>query len=284
MTGALELATRWNLRRTGSGQEWRGACPLCSYRDALSLTQRDGRALAWCASCQNREGLAVLMRGEPAQFAPHTVPTNPDAAAMAKRKQARALALWERAGPVPGTLAAKYLAARGVPALAASKALRFAAMCRHPTSGDWPALVALVRDEAGQPVALHRTYLRHNGAGKAPLEPPRASLGPVWGGAIRLDPFAPELVIGEGLETAAAAGVLLGLPAWAAISAGNLARGLMLPHEVRAVVVAADPDPPGEAAAQTAAQRWQAEGRRVRIARPSGPRDFADLLREKPHV
>jgi putative DNA primase/helicase len=92
------------------------------------------------------------------------------------------------------------------------------------------------------------------------------------------------LVIGEGIESSAAAGLLIGLPAWAAISAGNLGSGLVLPAEVRAVVIAADPDPPGEAAAQAAAKRWTSEGRQVRIARPNGTGDFADLLGEAAHV
>jgi putative DNA primase/helicase len=48
------------------------------------------------------------------------------------------------------------------------------------------------------------------------------------------------LVIGEGIETAASAGLLMGTPAWAAISAGNMAKGLVLPPEVRRVVIAAD--------------------------------------------
>ena len=131
---------------------------------------------------------------------------------------------------------------------------------------------------AGSPVALHRTYLAQDGRGKADADPARASLGPVWGGAVRLDSVAPELVVGEGIETAASAGRLLGRPAWAAISAGNLERGLVLPPEVRRVVVALDPDGPGERAARAAAARWLAEGRAVRIARPVGPGDFNDVL------
>lgn len=99
---------------------------------------------------------------------------------------------------------------------------------------------------------------------------------------MRLDPVAPELVIGEGIETAASAGLLLGLPAWAAINAGNLARGLLLPPEVRAVVIAADPDPVGRDAAAAASTRWQSEGRRVRIATPDQPgRDFNDVLQDR---
>jgi hypothetical protein len=62
-----------------------------------------------------------------------------------------------------------------------------------------------------------------------------------------------------------------------------MGKGLVLPPEVRAVVIAADPDPPGEAVACQAAMRWQAEGRTVRIARPDRGGDFNDLLREGRH-
>jgi phage/plasmid primase-like uncharacterized protein len=146
-------------------------------------------------------------------------------------------------------------------------------------------MIALVQDVAGDPIGVHRTYLRRDGSGKADIEPPKASLGPVWGGAIRLDHATPELVIGEGIETSASAGRLLRLPAWAALSAGNLANGLVLPVDVRAVVIAADPDEPGERAARAAALRWQREGRGVRIARPNiAGRDFNDIIRGAHHA
>lgn len=277
---APELADRLKLHAVRRGREWRGDCPLCGYVAAFVLRQKEGRALLWCASCQDKDALGALLRGgqvgaaTPRHDAAHRAAEAVDLAA----KAARALALWNRAAPCPGTLAAVYLAARGLPLLASSPVLRFNRDTRHPGGGTLPAMVAVVQDVAGNPAAVHRTFLRPDGTGKASIDPTKASLGPVWGGAIRLDPIAPELTIGEGLETSAAAGVLLGLPAWAAISAGNLARGLVLPPDVRAVVIAADPDPPGEAAAQAAALRWKAEGRRVRIARPAGPGDFADLL------
>ncbi len=126
---------------------------------------------------------------------------------------------------------------------------------------------------------MHRTYLARDGR-KASAEPVKASLGPIWGGAIRLNDHDPDLplTIGEGVETAGAAGVLLGLPVWAAISAGNLAKGLALPPEVRRVVIAADPDDAGRKAARDAWIRWRAEGRDVRIALPDGVADFNDLL------
>ena len=76
----------------------------------------------------------------------------------------------------------------------------------------------------------------------------------------------------------------MGLPSWAAINAGNLARGLALPDAVRRVTIAADHDASGvgEKAAHEAAGRWVAEGRVVKIAVPHQENsDFNDLHAEK---
>ncbi len=180
-----------------------------------------------------------------------------------------------------GTLAETYLAARGVAWLAASPALRFRGDTPHPEGGALPAVIALVQDMSGAGVAVHRTYLAADGQAKANIEPQKASLGPVWGGAIRLADARPDtpLVIGEGIETSASAGRLIGAPAWAAISAGNLGKGLILRPDIRDIIIAVDPDPAGEKAASQAAARWQAEGRAVRLARPSDGLDFNDILR-----
>lgn len=129
-------------------------------------------------------------------------------------------------------------------------------------------MVAQVVDVTGTHIALHRTYLAPDGRGKAAVPPPRATLGLVAGGTIRLAELSPDrrLVIGEGVGTSASAGLLLGAPAWAAIFAGNLERGLALPHEVVNVDIAVDPDAPGRKAARAAGQRWRREGRLVLAA------------------
>ncbi len=146
-------------------------------------------------------------------------------------------------------------------------------------------MVALVIDVTGAPIAVHRTYLTRDGL-KADVEPAKASLGPVWGGAIRLEELVDglPLVIGEGIETAASAGRLTGFPGWAGISAGNMARGLVLPPEVHRVVIATDPDKAGRAAARDAWTRWRAEGRVVQVAVPRGAGDFNDILRQQEAV
>ena len=53
---------------------------------------------------------------------------------------------------------------------------------------------------------------------------------------------------------------------------------------MRDVIVLADGDDPGEAAARDAALRWKRQGRRVRIARPPKGMDFNDMLLGAPRI
>lgn len=279
---AADLAARFSLRKRP--RSWGGDCPSCSYHGAFSIkiSSKAKRPILYCANGCTRDQL-----NETAQHALGSAwtPAPPvDEAEVAKAraaKQAAALRLWSGSTPCAGTPAAVYLARRGLAHLIASPTLRHRGDCWHAQRSRHPALIANVQDATGASVGVHRTYLDRDGT-KANVDPPKASLGPIWGAAIRLADAAAELVIGEGLETAASAGLLLGLPAWAAITAGNMAAGLVLPEQVRTVTIAADPDPPGRRAAHDAAARWRAEGRAVRIATPDRPgMDFNDLLRER---
>ena len=102
-------------------------------------------------------------------------------------------------------------------------------------------------------------------------------LGPCRGGAVRLAEPGDVLMVGEGIETCLAAMRATGHPAWAALSTSGL-RALDLPKDVCDVIVLADGDDPGEAAARDCGLRWKREGRQVRIARPPRGADFNDLL------
>ncbi len=270
-----EIARSLDLKKEGRG--WRGDCPSCGYATTAILS---AKGTLWCASC-GREGpaavVARLQGGEHVQAAERQ-PGKPEPTAA--ERTARALVWWDGAPhDALGTPADLYLASRGLAGLAASAAIRYRADVAHPAErARRPAMLALVQDVAGAPVAVHRTYITRGGH-KADAVPVKASVGPIFGGAIRLDPAAAEMVVGEGIETSASAGRLLGLPAWAAIAAGNLAQALQLPPEVRSVVIAADADGAGCRAAQDAAARWRREGRRVRIATPDTPGcDFNDVL------
>ena len=91
--------------------------------------------------------------------------------------------------------------------------LRFHAGLKHPSGGVWPAMVALVTKGAdGTPLAIHRTYLANDGAGKAPIDPSKMMLGPCRGGAVRLAITDGALMVGEGIETCLAAMQATGMP------------------------------------------------------------------------
>jgi putative DNA primase/helicase len=113
-------------------------------------------------------------------------------------------------------------------------------------------------------------HFSHDGAGKAPVDPQKMMFGPCRGGAVRLGTPGNVLMVGEGIETCLSAMQTTGLPAWAALSTSGL-RALDLPDDIRDVIVLADGDDPGEAAASDAAQRWSGQGRHVRVERaPQG--------------
>ena len=268
---APDLAGRLGLTRLA--RSWRGDCPNCGYARTFSVrSARDGAARLFCANgCawpDLRQAVSHIAGGD------WTTPPRPTEArqkAERERRQGYALRLWEGSTPLPGTPAAAYVASRGLAGLSQSSALRFRIDCPHPEAGKLPALMALICSPEGEPAGVHRTFLRPDGSGKAEVEPAKASLGMVWGGAIRLDPAGTELAIGEGIETAASAGKLAGLPAWAAISAGNMAKAMVLPPDVRSVLIAVDREPTGEDAARAAAARLRAEGRTVRFLMPEAP-------------
>lgn len=273
---AAELAARYGLKR--NGREFRGACPCCG-KPSLTVEDKGGKTFWRCFyGCDQADLTRALLGGEAVRSPMPASSPNPD---EADRRRA-AMDLWDKGLALsPGDPVTAYLTGRQVPPPAGAP-LRYLREAKHPSGARLPCMLALVTDAAGRGVALHRTFLAPGGAGKTSADPARMTLGQVKGGAVRLYPPGPRLVIGEGLETSLSAARLLKLPAWAAVSAGNMADALILPAEVQEVILAADHDEPGRKAAQRAAARWKAEGRRVRIALPDKPgTDFNDLWRER---
>jgi hypothetical protein len=172
-----------------------------------------------------------------------------------------------------------YLASRAI-VLPPPPVIRFHPNLKHFPSGEsFPAMVCRVtRVTDGAFLGVHRTYLRPDGLGKAPVSPVKMLLGACRGGVIRLAEPSGRIGASEGVEDALTVMQASGLPVWAALSAGGLA-SLELPPSVAEVLLIADADAPGEAAAMNAANRFAGEGRRVRIARPrGGAKDFNEML------
>lgn len=284
---AETIARALGGRRAGAC--WMARCPAHDDREpSLAITDaRDGKVLVRChAGCDQRNVIAALRSrgvwGANDRRSIHflrkleRVPLIEMDGDAIKRTEA-ALAIWHGAQSAEGTPVEIYLRSRGI-TIPIPSSIRFHPGLKHPSSGIWPAMVALVTKGAdGKPLGVHRTFLARDGNGKAPVEPAKMMLGPCRGGAVQLGEVGDVLMVGEGIETCLAAMQASGRPAWAALSTSGL-RVLDLPREVRDVIVLADGDDPGEAAAQDCAWRWKREGRRVRIARPPHGMDFNDLL------
>jgi putative DNA primase/helicase len=273
-------------RKAGGG--WMASCPAHDDRmPSLSIRDADdSKVLVHChAGCDQERVIAALRgRGLWAENGPrslsrmtHRTPIERKPDQDDTRRSEAALFIWQSAKPALGTIVETYLASRGIH-LPAPDPLRFHAGLKHPSGGTWPAMLALVTNGAdGTPIAIHRTFLARDGGGKAPVDPQKMMFGPCRGGAVRLAKPGEVLMLGEGIETCLAAMQATGHPAWAALSTSGL-RTLDLPADACELIVLADGDDPGEAAARDAAFRWKREGRRVRIARPPQGLDFNDLL------
>lgn len=269
------------------GQGWTARCPAHDDRKpSLPIRDADDKVLVRChAGCDQRDVIGALKaRGLWDGKDRSTLgcsrrrqvsPQRPDPGKIERSEVA--LSIWQSAIAADGTPVEAYLASRGMTG-PLPPSLRFHRGLKHPSGGIWPCMVALVTRGAGDTqLAIHRTFLIPEGRGKAPVDPAKMMLGPCRGGAVRLREPGKVLMIGEGIETSLAAMQATGHPAWAALSTSGL-RALDLPDSVRDVIVLADGDDSGEAAARDCARRWMLKRRRVRIARPPRGQDFNDLL------
>lgn len=266
----------------GSTIDWHGCarqpCPACNRGPsdrALGVTVNpDGSAIARCFRCSFIE----LRAANTARPLPR-----PQKAAQAAQKRETlseyGRELWAACGAISGPARA-YLEARGCVIPPADGHLRWHPELRHPSGYAGPALVALVTDAVDYRIArtLHRTWVCRDGRKATEANPARLLLGGhrKAGGVIRLwpdDAVTEGLGIAEGIETALSLAHAF-TPVWSAIDAGNLA-ALPVLAGVEHLVIAADRDAAGLAAAEACAARWHRAGRRVRLVLPDA--DGADL-------
>ena len=273
-----------------SGEWWRCVCPVHGSRTGRSATLalRDGDRgiVAHChAGCDARDILAELRRrgllggrdNADRYSALRGKDQGRDPDNRARRIQF-ARRIWAAAREARGSPVARYLAGRGI-TLPAPPSLRWAPSLRRPDGTFGPAMVARIDSLNGELIGISRTWL-DRGLDGGWRRRDRAMLGRASGGAVRLAPAAEILLVGEGIETCLAAMTATAQPAWAALSTSGMV-ALVLPAIVRDIVILADHDASGagERAARTAAARWLAEGRQVRIGMPPKPgTDMANVL------
>lgn len=265
--------------------------PNHSHKDrSVSLAEtEEGRILIHCFSPKDdwrdvRRALAKLglLDDEPradegsARWSSSKVVAQP----IDEERVARAGRLWKESTPLKHSVAEAYLRRRAVPAgLANSSALRF-----HPrmTSLDdrarRPAIVSAISDAQGALQGVQVTLLSAHGTAKAALATPRRVIGKLMGGMVRLADAQDELAVGEGVETMLTASDVFGVPAWAALSADNLAR-LIISHPLRRLIIAADNDQAGMRAAQSLRARMASSARVEIEPAPAGFNDWNDWAR-----
>lgn len=208
----------------------------------------------------------------------------------------RAMSIFLKASPnLKGSPVDGYLVGRGINMAVLGKApgsIRY-----HPElfnaerQINMPAMIALIQDCSGKPLALHRTYLEKVGMDwkKAELKEAKKVLGPFKGGYIpiikgksaktlAMAEDGETIFIAEGVETALS--VALHFPdkrVIASVSVGNI-QNLTLPAAIKTVVLCLDNDGENSGsprAYDAAARRFISEGRKVLEFAP--PAEFGDF-------
>ncbi len=265
--------------------------PNHSHKDrSVSLAEtEEGRILIHCFSPKDdwrdvRRALADLglLDDEPcgdqrgARWSTSKIAAQP----ASEERVARAQRIWDESRPLRHTVATAYLRRRAISEASwDTSALRF-----HPnmTSLDdrakRPALVAAITDPSGALQGVQVTLLTAHGTAKAAVATPRRVIGKLMGGVVRLGEVHDELAIGEGVETMLSASKILSVPAWAALTADNLGRFVVVAC-VRRLIIVADNDEAGARAAD-ALQSGVAAGTTVEMApAPPGFNDWNDWAR-----
>ncbi len=195
-----------------------------------------------------------------------------------------------------GTLAERYLASRGIRLHELGRqprALRYhPALWNRESGRKWPAIVAAVCNELGQHAAVHRTWLREDGSGKAPLLDAKMTLGRYAGGCIRLwrgasgkswsdAPEGETVVVTEGIEDGLSIAIACpDLRVLVGVSLANMGGMKLPPHSERVLLCCDnDSDPQALRGRDRAITNFMQQGKRVALVRSPIGKDMNDLLR-----
>ncbi len=240
--------------------------------DALELVKATRRydtreAIGWAKSWLGIDETAGAPASRPR---PVCKPERRDANAV-KHTEA-ALAIWRASQPAPGSPVEAYHRGRSV-TIPIPPTIRYHPGVRYEGSGLLlPCMVAAVQAPDRKVTAIHRTYIRDDGQGKAGVAEPKMALGPIGAGAVRLGPAQPALGLAEGIETALSAMQLFEIPVWAAL--GSRMDRVEVPDCVVEVQIFGDNGGRGHEAANKAAETFTKQGRCVALRSP--PSEFGD--------
>jgi hypothetical protein len=145
--------------------------------DLIRLNQRHGRLSETIDEAEKFLSLPSSVEVDPCRLA-NQPPARVGSPTAARR-------LFAASKPLAGTLAATYLAARGITRIGELAALRFHPRCYYRaneddlpgTTGNFPAVIATVTDCGDVQTGTHRTWLDPNGSAKATVASPRRAMG-----------------------------------------------------------------------------------------------------------
>jgi len=198
-----------------------------------------------------------------------------------RERLSQARDLWSRALPAKGSLVERYLRSRCI-TIAPPPSLRYIPSLDHlGTHTKWPAMIASIVDGNGAFLAVQRSWLKHDGLGKAPVMPNKMALASMGDGAVRLGEPTDFLGLAEGIETALSAKQGYSLPVWAVLGRVRF-EAVAIPSQVRSVIIFADRGDAGWKAAESAAEKFEHEGRECEIVLPPSrtAKDFNDWVQE----
>jgi hypothetical protein len=251
------------------------------------LRDRDGALLVKCFKNCSRAAVlnavtGLLISGQLHRATPNSAPTTslPTLAVSPCEAFLRAaMRIWDETYPIDRTSAERRLRGRGI-TIQLPNTLRCHPHLYHSGANiHTPAMVAGVFDVVGAQRAIHRTWIDPSTDAIASFDKPRLALSPTSGCAARLGEVTTSVALAEGIETSLALSQLTGMPAWATLSTSGMT-GVILPEYVRDVVIGADHDTAGIAAANELRARLLREGRTVCVIMPPTPGwDFNDHLR-----
>jgi putative DNA primase/helicase len=281
---AAEIARVLGGRRTTDGYMCR--CPVPSHGSGRgdrspSLLVKDGdhAPLFTCfAGCDRRDVVDVLRRRGLLEDRDRDVATRRRVAVRqttptwSHDPDPDALRIWRDAKPAAGSVVETYLNSRGItnaipPSLRCGERL-------HLDRYRLPTMVAAVTTPGNTIIAV-QTLLLTTAGRKASVSLPRITTGALGAGAVWLAKTTEVLGLAEGIETALLAMQLSGVPCWASLGGGRMAR-VAIPDSVRELHIFGDNDGPGRAAAYRVAAAHN--GRHVVLRFPKDAKDWNDVL------
>lgn len=313
----VDLVRKSGVELKKKGHEYWGCCPFHNENTpSFSVFKKGNDEVYYCHGCNaggdligyvqqfyglsfpdackriagNHADLVACNRAQGVNPSPHKKALDRQEQWQAERKLLMARQIYKESRTGVYGLS-RYLTARGIDIEkigGVPKSLRLHDHLDHKPSGKrMPAMVAPIQDFSGHFMGVHRTYLNSDYS-KTIEKPAKMVLGNMRGGAIRLGPVSPHIMIAEGIETALSVKMFYpDVSVWAAVSLGNFLV-LRLPPQVRRVTILGDNDmkPPKDGQKdpkdmmKDAALRIKNDlpGRHVILCWPDKGQDFNDML------